>query len=138
MRNGHRSGAACWPGSSAEMGFTIGEQLLSLGTALLLGVLVGLFYDGLRVLRSRLPIPLLGGLLDLLFWAAVTVALFCHALVMEDGVVRIYMAAGVFGGAAGYFLLLSPPVYGQDASPRGTEKERFRTAFFRKGAFRGV
>ena len=94
------------------MGFTIGEQLLSLGTALLLGVLVGLFYDGLRVLRSRLPIPLLGGLLDLLFWAAVTVALFCHALEMEDGVVRIYMAAGVFGGAAGYFLLLSPPVYG--------------------------
>ena len=94
------------------MGFTIGEQLFSLGTALLLGVLVGLFYDGLRVVRGRIRLPLLGGLLDLLFWGAVTVALFCHALVMEDGVVRLYMAAGVFGGAAGYFLLLSPPVYG--------------------------
>lgn len=91
------------------MGFTIGQQVLSLGSALLLGVAVGFFYDSLRVLRGRLP--LLGGPLDLLFWMAVTCALFCHALVREGGVVRIYLVAGVFGGAWCYFRLLSPPVF---------------------------
>lgn len=91
------------------MGFTIGQQVLSLGSALLLGVAVGFLYDSLRVLRGRLP--LLGGALDLLFWAAVTCALFCHALIREGGVVRIYMVAGVFGGAWCYFRLLSPPVF---------------------------
>ena len=67
--------AACWPVCSAEMAFSVSGQALLLGGALALGAAVGVLYDAFRVLRVRLPLPLLGGILDLLFWLAVTAGL---------------------------------------------------------------
>ena len=72
-----------------------------------LGLAIGLLYDCFRVLRVRLHLPLLGGILDLLFWLLVTAALFLHALITEAGVLRLYMVAAVLGGAVLYFKLLS-------------------------------
>ena len=81
------------------MAVSITQQLLALGSAALLGLAVGVLYDCFRILRCRLPLPLLAGLLDLLFWVLVTAALFLHALFLEGGVVRLYMVGAVFAGA---------------------------------------
>ena len=70
-------------------------QARALGICLAAGVLLGLYYDLLRPLRLR-PLPrLLGGLADLTFWAAAALLLFVCALLLGDGRVRLYMAAGV-------------------------------------------
>lgn len=85
-------------------------QARALGLCLAAGVLLGLYYDLLRPLRL-LPLPRpVGELADLAFWAAAAFLLFACALLLGDGRVRLYMAAGVLAGAAAYFLLLSPPV----------------------------
>ena len=85
-------------------------QARALGLCLAAGVLLGLYYDLLRPLRL-LPLPrLIGGLADLAFWTAAALLLFACALLLGDGRVRLYMAAGVLAGAAAYFLLLSPRV----------------------------
>lgn len=89
------------------MGVTVAGQAWSFAAALALGAAVGLLYDLFRVLRVRVRLPLLGGVLDFLFWALVTVSLFVLAVTAGNGEVRIYMVLAVFGGAAGYFLLLS-------------------------------
>ena len=85
-------------------------QAHALGLCLAAGVLLGLFYDLIRPLRLLPLSRLLAGLADLAFWAAAALLLFACALVLGDGRVRLYMAAGVLAGAAAYFLLLSPPV----------------------------
>ena len=51
--------------------------------------------------------PLLGGVLDLLFWLVVTVALFVYTTTAGSGEVRLYIVAAVLLGAAAYFWLLS-------------------------------
>ena len=82
-------------------------QARILGICLAAGVLLGLYYDLLRPLRL-LPLPrLVGGLADLAFWTAAALLLFACALLLGDGRVRLYMAAGVLAGAAAYFLSLS-------------------------------
>ena len=61
--------------------------------------------------QQLLPLPrLLGGLADLAFWAAAALLLFACALLLGDGRVRLYMAAGVMAGATVYFLTLSSAV----------------------------
>ncbi len=75
--------------------------------AVILGFGVGLLYDLLRLLRGRLRLPLLGPALDLLFWAAVTAALFLYVIAATGGEVRIYVLMALFGGAVAYFLSLS-------------------------------
>ena len=102
------NGAAdCSPASSADMAVSIAAQAAMLGGALILGAAVGVLYDAFRILRVRLPLPLLGGILDLLFWLAVTAALFVYAVAAGNGEVRIFMVLAVLGGAAAYFWLLS-------------------------------
>ena len=83
-------------------------QARALALCLTAGVLLGLFYDLLRLVRLAAVPRLLAGLLDLLFWLAAAGLLFSCALALGDGRVRLYMAAGLFLGAALYFLLLSP------------------------------
>jgi spore cortex biosynthesis protein YabQ len=87
---------------------SVSNQAAALLGALVMGVAVGLVYDLIRIPRAYIRIPLLGAVLDLLFWLAVTAALFLYAIYAGGGEVRIYMAAALFGGALGYFLLISP------------------------------
>lgn len=82
-------------------------QVLFFTGALGLGVAVGVLYDIFRILRVRLRLPLLGGILDLLFWLVVTAALFLYTVTAGSGEVRGYLVLAVLGGAAAYFWLLS-------------------------------
>lgn len=52
------------------------QQLRALCQALLLGGAMGVVYDLFRILRVRVKLPLLGPLLDLLFWLTAVAALF--------------------------------------------------------------
>ncbi len=90
------------------MEISVAGQAGVFGGALLLGMAVGLAYDLLRIPRACLPIRLLGGVLDALFWVAVTAALFVYAVTAGGGEVRIFMAAALFGGAVLYFRVFSP------------------------------
>ena len=99
--------AASWPGCCADMEISVAEQAAAFTAAVCLGFAVGVLYDLLRLLRRRLRIPLLGPVLDLLFWIVVTVSLFVFATDATGGKVRIYVLLSVFGGAVAYFLTLS-------------------------------
>ena len=68
------------------MEISVSGQAAFLGGALVLGAAVGLLYDFFRILRVRVPLPLLGGILDLLFWLAVTAALFVYAVCASNGI----------------------------------------------------
>ena len=75
--------------------------------ALALGGCAGVLYDLFRVVRARVRLRLLGGVLDLLFWMAVTAALFLWSLEAWGGWIRLYGAAGLFAGGVIYFLVCS-------------------------------
>ena len=95
--------AAC----SVEMEIWVSEQALFLLGAVGLGAAAGLIYDLLRILRVRLPLPLIGGLMDLLFWLVVTAAIFVYSTVAGRGQVRGYLLAGILAGGGLYFWALS-------------------------------
>ena len=90
------------------MEISITQQAASFAGAVLLGFGVGLFYDILRLVRGRLRARVLRAMLDLLFWIAVTVALFIYVTGMVGGRVRLYVLAALVCGAVMYFLTLSP------------------------------
>ena len=50
------------------MTVSVTDQALFFAGALVMGAAVGLLYDAFRILRVRVRLPLLGGVLDLLFW----------------------------------------------------------------------
>ena len=50
-------------------------ELAVLCRAIVLGGGLGLVYDLMRVLRRRVPLPGLGGVLDFSFWVLATVSL---------------------------------------------------------------
>ena len=104
------------------------EQARFLAGAVGLGAAVGLVYDLLRILRVRLPLPLLGGLLDLSFWLGVTAALFLYTAAAGRGEVRVYLLAGVALGGACYFRAVS----------RWTLKAGYRLADFLGVVLKGV
>ncbi|NCB63163.1 MAG: hypothetical protein EOM52_06030 [Clostridia bacterium] len=85
-----------------------GQLAVFLGAAVL-GIGGGLLYDLFRLLCRRVRIPLLGSLLDLLFWLAVTAGLFLFVITAGAGEMRIFMLLAVFLGAVVYFLALSGP-----------------------------
>ena len=89
------------------MGAPLADQARFLLGALALGVGVGLVYDLFRILRVRLPLPLLAGALDLLFWLVVTASLFVYTTAAGRGEVRGWLVLGVLAGAAAYFWLAS-------------------------------
>ena len=69
-----------------------GQALTFLG-ALGLGAGLGLVYDLFRLLRRRVRLPLLGPVLDLLFWVVVTAGLFLLSIIFAPVV-------GIVPGAA--------------------------------------
>lgn len=89
-----------------EMGNYVSAQMLLFLRAIGLGLCLGLLYDVLGALR-RLGGKLWGGALDAGFCltAAVSVLFFTLA---GDGELRIFMAAGVLGGAVLFWCLLGP------------------------------
>ena len=90
------------------MSADVAAQLAALWQGAALGAAFGVLYDLFRVLRSRIKLPLLGPLLDFLFWCAVTAALFLWSQWAWGGVVRLYGAAFCLMGGGIYFWLFSP------------------------------
>ncbi|OUQ76146.1 hypothetical protein B5E43_12460 [Flavonifractor sp. An100] len=84
------------------------QQGQALCQALLLGGGMGLVYDLFRVLRVRIKVPLLGGVLDLLFWLMATAALFVWSQGAWGGQIRLYGAAFCLLGGGVYFWVCSP------------------------------
>ena len=85
-------------------------ELAVLCRALLLGGSLGLVYDLMRVVRRRVPLPGLGGVLDFSFWVLATAALFRFSHEAWAGQVRLYGAVFCFLGGTAYFWGLSPPL----------------------------
>ena len=83
-------------------------QAEQLALAIVLGGVLGLFYDLLRAPRKLLP--KLGTMLDALFLLALLLSLLLFALYVGQGQFRLFFFPGMFLGAAGYFLALSPLV----------------------------
>jgi len=88
----------------------IARQLQGLCQAMLLGGVLGIVYDMMRVMRRRLPLPFLEGTLDFLFWMIATAALFRFSQTAWDGQIRLYGAVFCLTGGAVYFWGISPLV----------------------------
>lgn len=84
------------------------QQLRALCQALLLGGAMGVVYDLFRILRVRVKLPLLGPLLDLLFWLTAVAALFVWSQGAWGGQVRLYGAVFCLVGGTLYFWAISP------------------------------
>ncbi len=78
-------------------------QATSLGWGVVIGLFIGLMYDLFRILRVRVKIPVVGHVLDLLFWAVVTLAIFLWSQMAWGGRVRYYGIASLMVGAVIYF-----------------------------------
>ena len=92
------------------MEISVTGQALAFAGAAALGILAGIVYDLLRIVRRRADRRAVAGALDLLFWLIVTGALFCYALEAGGGRLRLFMPAGAALGAAFYFLTASAAV----------------------------
>lgn len=89
------------------MTVTVWEQLRSLTGALLLGLGAGVWYDLLRCLRRRIRSRAFAAVLDLLFWLAVTAAIFVWSVAAGGGKVQLSVCAALFLGGVVYFRALS-------------------------------
>lgn len=83
------------------------QQGRALCQGLLLGAALGVLYDLFRVLRVRVRVPILGPVLDLLFWLAATCTLFLWSQGAWGGEIRAYGAMFCMVGGAAYFWVFS-------------------------------
>ena len=86
----------------------IAAQVTAVWQAAALGAAAGVLYDLFRILRVRIRLPLLGPVLDFLFWVVLTGVLFLWSQWAWGGPVRLYGVAFLFFGGVAYFRLLSP------------------------------
>ena len=85
----------------------VAAQGAALLQAVVLGLATGVLYDLFRILRVRIHFPVLGQILDLLFWIVLTVTLFLWSQWAWGGPVRLYGVAFLFLGGAVYFWAFS-------------------------------
>ena len=90
------------------MSTDIALQIQGLCRAVLLGGTLGVVYDLMRIVRRRCPHPILGSVLDFLFWLGATAALFCFSHDAWEGQVRLYGALFCLLGGCAYFWGVSP------------------------------
>lgn len=87
---------------------TIGQEAIFLGVAVLVGVLLFLLYDVLRIFRRIVPHGNLWiGAEDVIYWLVCTGTLFVMLYRENDGKGRGFAFGGVLLGMLLYFLLLS-------------------------------
>jgi hypothetical protein len=92
------------------MTFTNLSQAWGFLGGIVLGGAVGVVYDLLRVVRTRLGGQVVAAVADLLFWCAAVIALFRYSLWSGNGLVRLSTMAAMLGGGVVYFATLSPQV----------------------------
>lgn len=85
------------------MGFTNGMQLRELFLSCGMGFLLGAYYDVFRILRCILrPGTVRVFWQDVLFFLTAAPLVFLFALAVTDGVVRLYLFAGLVAGFFAY------------------------------------
>lgn len=114
------------------MTVSVTDQALFFAGALVMGAAVGLLYDAFRILRVRVRLPLLGGVLDLLFWLVVTVALFVYTTTAGSGEVRLYIVAAVL--LARRLISAAEPLVPQTGLPSGRSRWGFVACAYTTGS----
>ena len=90
--------------------WTIREELALFGGACLLGLPVGLLFDGMRVFRRCVRHPDWAAAVEDALWLVLTaLLLLCYASACAKGVFRAYYAAGAFLGFVLYEVTLGNP-----------------------------
>ncbi|MDE6107224.1 MAG: spore cortex biosynthesis protein YabQ, partial [Oscillospiraceae bacterium] len=89
------------------MEVSLAAQAVAFGGALVLGLILGVVYDLFRLLRLRIPVRVVGGFLDLLYWPLTVCVLFLYTVTVGDGEVRAYLMLGIALGSLCYFRLFS-------------------------------
>lgn len=83
-------------------------QASSLAISVLLGALLFLLYDLLRIFRRILPHGIVWiGVEDLLYWLIFTAAVFVMLYRENDGMLRGFVIGGIAAGMFFYYVLLS-------------------------------
>ena len=108
------------------MTVSVTDQALFFAGALVMGAAVGLLYDAFRILRVRVRLPLLGGVLDLLFWLVLTGVLFLWSQWAWGGPVRLYGGVFLFLGAE--------PLVPQTGLPSGRSRWGFVACAYTTGS----
>jgi len=85
----------------------ISAQLVQAGSALLVGLAAGLYYDVLRAIRRRTGGAGMTIFLDIFFWIGLLGLLFTQTMVVGAGVARIFMLAVNSCGFMVHFLIFS-------------------------------
>lgn len=86
----------------------IGHEALVLGISILVGAVLFLFYDFLRIFRRIIPHGSLWiGVEDLIYWLIYTGVVFVMLYRENDGMVRGFSIGGLAFGMLLYFALLS-------------------------------
>lgn len=87
---------------------TIGQEAVFLGSSILLGAVLFLAYDVLRILRRIVPHGNLWiGLEDFIYWLICTAAVFVLLYRENDGMVRGFAFGGMVIGMLLYYVILS-------------------------------
>ncbi len=87
---------------------SIGNEAIFLGISILLGAVLFLLYDILRIFRRVIPHGAVWiGIEDFLYWLICTAAVFLMLYQENDGMVRGFAIGGVIAGTLLYYLLLS-------------------------------
>lgn len=97
-------GRAC-SGNGVEV--SLYGQLTSFAMAGLLGVLVGLLYDALAIIATRLRFKLFRAVFDAIFCMCVVLLLFAFAMTVGGGELRIFALLGFALGGLLYYLVFS-------------------------------
>jgi len=89
------------------MELSLFDQVREFVWAILLGASLGLVYDIMRIIRGRIPKPVLTMLLDGIYWIVCATAAFGFAMGFGGGELKLYSLLAMCGGIIAYFLLLS-------------------------------
>jgi len=89
---------------------TLATQAFTLAVMLACGFAMGVVFDGYRVLTWQVPfLRKVVPVLDLLYWAGVTVFVFRALNGSNEGQLRSFVFLGLAAGALLYYVLLSKP-----------------------------
>ena len=83
-------------------------QFLTLGMMMLSGIAMGMIYDSYRVLAGQLRVSRwLIPVLDLLYWAGVTLLVFRVLMYSNEGQLRLFVFIGLWLGVTLHFMFFS-------------------------------
>ncbi len=108
------------------MGIPVTGQALEAALSLLFGIMAGLVYDLLRVVRRAFNKPAVTMVSDGLFWCVCALGMFALGMSAGRGEQRIFMLVLAFLGATLYFLTVSPLILEFGAFAAGVLGRIFR------------